>query len=368
MPAAASITVNARVTAFAMGGQQRVAAEILRRLPEARALMPKTPLGGLRGHLWEQAALPVLAAGSVLWSPSATGPLFHRRQVVTVHDTAFIDVPEFFTPSFVKLYRHLVPRLVRRATRVVTVSRFSRKRLAEFTGLPEDRIDVIANGVTSNFHPRRADERAATSRALNLPSRYILLQATSDGRKNLARAMDAWRLAAPDLPADLHLVVSGNLGRAHVFGGVAADLAGPRVRVVGFVDDAHLGPLMAGAEAFLFPSLYEGFGLPVIEAMASGVPVITGDATALPEVAGDAAFLVNARSTTAIAGALARIAVEPAMRETLARRGLARAAAFTWESAAEQYRAIFSSVARASSPGPIADPRDLTTGLGAPQY
>ncbi|MGL5114920.1 MAG: glycosyltransferase family 4 protein, partial [Beijerinckiaceae bacterium] len=314
MPARATVAVNARVTAFAMGGQQRVAAEIMRRIPGATAIMPTSPSGGIKGHVWEQTMLPLLTGNRVLWSPSATGPLLHGRQVVTVHDVAFVDVPEYFTPSFVRLYRLLVPRLARRAARVVTVSEFSRRRLAEFAELAPEQIDVIANGVSEQFYPRGPDEVAQTRQALDLPPRYILLQATSDGRKNLARAMDAWRLAAPSLPADLHLLVAGNLGRAHVFSGVAANLDAPRTRVIGYVDELHLAPLLAGAEAFLFPSLYEGFGLPVIEAMASGTPVITGDCTALPEIAGGAALLVDASSTTEIAGAIVRIANDEALK------------------------------------------------------
>jgi glycosyltransferase involved in cell wall biosynthesis len=126
---------------------------------------------------------------------------------------------------------------------------------------------------------------------------------------------------------------------------VAANLEGPRVHVVGYVDEAHLGPLMAGAEAFLFPSLYEGFGLPVIEAMASGTPVITGDTTSLPEVAGGAAVLVDATSTEAIAGAIVRLSGDPDLRASLKSMGLARASTFSWDNAAAQYRSIFAAVA-----------------------
>jgi glycosyltransferase involved in cell wall biosynthesis len=342
MPKGSSLAVNARVTAFAMGGQQRVANEVMKRLPDAALIMPDKPLGGIKGHAWEQAVLPLRAAGRLLWSPSATGPLLYPHQVVTVHDTAFFDVPEYFAPSFVKLYQILVPRLVRSVARVVTVSEFSRQQMARCLGLPVDRIDVIANGVAAHFGPCAPAALEATRAALDLPERYILVQATSDKRKNLARTLDAWRAVAPALPENLHLVVSGNLSRAHVFGDASdINLEGPRIRVIGYVAEEHMGPLMAGAESFLFASLYEGFGLPVLEAMAAGTPVITSNSTALPEVAGDAALLVDARSANAIGSAILDILERPLLAQTLKTRGFQRARRFTWDKAAERYGAIF---------------------------
>jgi glycosyltransferase involved in cell wall biosynthesis len=341
MDASLPLAINARVTAFATGGQQRVAAEIMQRIPGALPLMPGKPLGGLKGHAWEQLVLPFKTGGRLLWSPSATGPLLVGHQVVTVHDTAFFDVPEFFAPSFVRLYQALIPRLAHRIARVVTVSEFSRRQIASRTGLAEDRIEVIYNGVAAEFRPYPPSIIAATRAALGLPARYLLVQATADRRKNLARTLDAWRMIADELPADVHLVVSGNLGRAHVFGKGDLNLEAPRLHVTGYVADQHMGPLMAGAEALVFASLYEGFGLPVIEAMAAGTPVITGDNSALPEVAGDAALLVDAGSTEAIAGAMRRMLLEPGLAQTLAGRGLERARRFTWESAAQHYIALF---------------------------
>ncbi|MFM9974875.1 MAG: glycosyltransferase family 4 protein [Beijerinckiaceae bacterium] len=335
------LVINARVTAFATGGQQRVAAEIMLRIPDAVQVMPAKPLGGIKGHAWEQVVLPFKTGGRLLWSPSATGPLLYRHQVVTVHDTAFFDVPEYFAPSFVRLYQALVPRLAHRVARVVTVSEFSRRQIADRTGLVPDRIDVIYNGVAAEFRPYAPDFINATRAALKLPQRYLLVQATADRRKNLARTLDAWRMIAGEVSEDVHLVVAGNLARAHVFGTSDLNLVAPRLHVTGYVADEHMGPLMAGADALVFASLYEGFGLPVIEAMAAGTPVITGNNSALPEVAGDAALLVDAGSTEAIAGAMRSIILERGLAQALAERGLERARRFTWESAAQQYIRLF---------------------------
>jgi glycosyltransferase involved in cell wall biosynthesis len=341
-----SIAVNARVIAFARGGQQRVTEEILRRLPDAEAIAPATPLGGAKGHLWEQFVLPTKLKGRVLWSPSATGPLIVRRQVLTLHDVAYLDAPEFFSASFRRAYAILTPLLARRVAALVTVSEFSRQRIAARLGLAAERIRVIENGVSDTFRAHAPEEIAATRAALDLPARYLLVQATSDRRKNLARLAQAWSRALPVLPEDLMLVVTGHRGRSHVFGeGPEVDEGLFRARFLGFVAEEHLGPLTAGAEAFLFPSLYEGFGLPVIEAMACGTPVMTSNVTSLPEVAGDAALLIDPTDVDAIAAAIVRIASDGELRENLKRRGEARARLFSWDRAAEKYARLFAEIA-----------------------
>ncbi|KQR75814.1 glycosyltransferase family 4 protein [Rhizobium sp. Leaf341] len=335
------IAVNARVTQFAMGGQQRVAAEIATRLGSLTELVPDRPLGGMKAHAWEQIVLPVRARGHLLWSPSATGPVLKARQVVTLHDVAFLDVPEYFSRSFTAFYKALLPVLVKRVDRVVTVSDFSRKRIAATLHIDESRIDVIANGVSGHFRPYAPQDVAVTRAALDLPARYLLLQATSDRRKNLAATLRAWAIAQRALPDDILLVVSGNLGRAHVFGAVTALPDVPRTRFVGYVEEAHMGPLMAGADAFLFPSLYEGFGLPIVEAMACSTPVLTAAATATEEIAGGAALLVDPASDAAIADGIVALMRDEGLRTRLAAEGLVRARHFSWDGAAEQYRTLF---------------------------
>jgi glycosyltransferase involved in cell wall biosynthesis len=335
------LAVNARVASQAMGGQQRVTAEILNRLGDVETLAPTASLGGLKGHAWEQTMLAWRARGKLLWSPSASGPLALRRQVVTVHDVAFLDAPEFFAPNFVRAYSALVPRLARRVDKVVTVSEFSRQRIAKWVGLDPAAIEVIPNGVSAHFRRYGEDEIARTRAALALPPRYLLLQATSDKRKNLKRTLEAWAAAQAAAPADLVLAVTGNLARAHVFGEIGPIDRTPRTHLLGFVDEAHIGPLMAGTEAFLFPSIYEGFGMPITEAMACGAPVLTADATATSEVAGGAALLVDPLDTRSIAAGIERMIGDAALRERLRAAGLARARAFNWDDAAARYKALF---------------------------
>lgn len=335
------LAVNARVVSQAMGGQQRVTAEILNRLGDCEAIAPAAPLGGLKGHAWEQTILAWRARGKLLWSPSASGPLALKRQVVTLHDIAFLDAPEFFSANFVRAYAALVPRLARRVDRIVTVSEFSRQRIASAFGLDPAAVEVIPNGVSAHFRRYSEDEIAATRAALNLPPRYVLLQATSDRRKNLKRTLEAWRTAQESVSPDIVLAVTGNLARAHVFGDLGPVEATPRTHLLGFVDEAHIGPLMAGAQAFLFPSIYEGFGLPIVEAMACGAPVLTSDATATGEVAGGAALLVDPLNVQEIAAGIVRLLSDAPLRERLRAAGFVRARAFDWGAAAAMYRDLF---------------------------
>ena len=231
--------------------------------------------------------------------------------------------------------------LARRVEKIVTVSEFSRRRIIDRVGADPAKVVVIGNGVAEDFRPQPPEAIACTRAALGLPARYFLLQATSDRRKNLAGALRAWRSALPSLPEELWLVVSGNPARAHVFGAAEATEPPPRTLFVGYVSDERLVPLMAGAEAFLFPSLYEGFGLPIVEAMACGTAVLTSDATATKEVAGDAAVLVDPAADASIAKGLVDLANDAALRARLSEAGLRHAACFSWDDAARRYLALF---------------------------
>ena len=346
------IAVNARVTAFAIGGQQRVAAEVAKRLDDVLSIAPSRPLAGAAGHLWEQSVLPWRARGRLLWSPSATGPVVKRRQVVTLHDVAFLDAPEYFSPSFRALYATLTPALARVAARIVTVSEFSRGRILERMRVAPERVVVIGNGVSENFRPQSAEQIARTRAALDLPSRYFLLQATADRRKNLQGAVEAWRQALPALPGDLHLVIFGNLGRGHVFGKTDFVIDAPRTLRVGYVGEQDLAPLMAGAQAFLFPSLYEGFGMPIVEAMACATPVLTSAATATREVAGDKALLVDPTSIEDMARGMIELGRNAELCACLAAEGPAHAANFRWDDVARRYAELFSQVDREMSARP----------------
>ncbi len=328
-----SVTVNGRFLTARVTGVERYAREMMARGSQSAAVV--TPRGagrGVRGHLWEQSVLPARVGRSLLWSPCNTGPLAVARQVVTIHDCAFYDHPEGFSRKFAAWYDWLVPRLARRIRRIITISKFSRDRLLEYCRVSPDKVVVIPQGVDGRFRPLPAAEIGQARRELGLPPRYVLCVGNLAPRKNLPRLLEAWRHVSPRFP-DLSLVLVGAAGA--VFRDAGISTLPPSVVQAGYLDDELLPAVYGGAELFVFPSLYEGFGLPVLEAMACGVPVLTSNVTSLPEVAGDAALLVDPYSVESMADGLARLLADARLREVLAQRGLARARTFTWDRTAQ---------------------------------
>ncbi|MDX1948205.1 MAG: glycosyltransferase family 1 protein [Pirellulaceae bacterium] len=328
------VQVNGRYLVQRVTGVQRYAREIVARLGDrVSVIAPRSAAKGMRGHLWEQAVLPCRLRRGLLWSPSATGPLAVRSQVVTIHDCAFFDRPEGFTQTFAAWYRCLVPRLARQARRILTVSEFSRQRICEVCRVPAERVVVIPNGVESGWTRATSEQIAAARERLNLPRPFVLCAGSLEPRKNLRRLLAAWRALGP-AKEGLELVLAGAEGHVFQRAGLG-DLPGD-VRLVGYVSDADLRALFSAAEAFVFPSLYEGFGLPVLEALACGTPVVCSRGTSLPEVAGDAAVYVDPENVESIAAGIAQLLENRALRDDLSRRGPARATPFTWDAAAAQ--------------------------------
>ena len=254
----AGVAVNARFLGRPITGVERYALEITRRLGDrVRLFHPRTALGGFRGHVWEQLRLPQLVNGDVLWSPANTGPLAVLHQVVTVHDVSPLEHSEWFEPTFATWYRYLLPRLARRVSRVITVSRFSKSRIVHLLGVQDDRVVVIPSGVDTGLRPQPQSEIDAVRRKHGLTDPYILTLSSLEPRKNLGRLLGAWRRASPAL-GGVSLVMAGDFRptlRAPRF-----DPLPPRVRLIGAVDDRDLPALYSGALGFIVPSLYEGFG------------------------------------------------------------------------------------------------------------
>jgi glycosyltransferase involved in cell wall biosynthesis len=337
------VAINMRAAEHEKGGQQRMMAEIAARLPWLEQI--SSPYRGAAGHAWEQFVLPVLARGRMLWSPSTSGPVLYGHQIVTIHDVGCLDVPELYPRAFQRTYRAILPLLARRARHVVTVSDFSRRRIIDLFGLREDKVSVIANGVSDVFGPQSDGAVAAAKARHGIKDRFVLVQASANPRKNLAGVIEAWRRLGPRLPADVELVVFGQ-ETLMATGSVRPEWTGvAQARSLGALPDSDMAALMAGADCFVFPSLYEGFGLPVVEAMRCGAAVLTGNSSALPEVAGDAALLVDTRSLDAIAEGLMTLLSTPDLRLCLKGRGSARAAMFNWDVAARRYGALFARLA-----------------------
>jgi len=276
--------------------------------------------------------LPLRAArAGALLCPANLGPLAFPRNVVVIHDAAALRHPEWYSPAYAAWQRRVIPALARRALHVVTVSEFSRGELTDLLRLPPERISVIAGGVDPAFTPEADAERARA--ALGLARPYVLCVASQTARKNLRALVPAAQALAAE---GVEVVVAG--GHRPQF---AREAGLEALRHLGAVPDALLPGLYAGAEAFALPSLYEGFGLPVLEAMACGTPVIAADTTALPATAGGAARLA-APDGEAFAAALRDVVGSAEERARLRAAGLARAAQFSWDRTAREVDALLS--------------------------
>lgn len=345
MPAApnAAIAVNTWALQSPVTGVQRYLLELLPHLPgPVQRVRPSHPLHGWRGLAWEQCVLPARTRGRLLWSPCSTGPLALRAQVVTVHDVAPLDHPEWLTAKFAAWYRFLLPRLARRARHLIAISEFTKRRLVATTGVNPAKVTVILHGIDARFSPQPPEAVAAVCHRHGLePGKYWLSLGTLEPRKNLPRLLAAWSAALPDLDAGLQLALAGAAGNRNFFAAPGLPQLPARTRLLGHVPEGDLPGLYAGAMAFAYLSLYEGFGKPPLEALACGTPVLASNAASLPEVVGDAALTVDPADTGAITAALIRLAADPNLRARLSAAGRERALQFDWaRSAAKTWRVL----------------------------
>ena len=332
------ILVNARSLNNPLSGVQRYTYEITSRLGNQIACVsPAKAFNGFAGHIWEQTALPLLSKNHLLFSPSNTGPLAVENQIVSIMDATTLDHPEWFSSTFASWYQFLLPILAKRVRKIITISEFSKERIVENCGIDPDKVVVTYLSTDRRFFPKSDDEISKVRTNIGIPSKnYILALGSLEPRKNIERLLKAWTNIQQQLPNDIWLVLAGAKGKETIFRKVSFEGLPPRVHLTGYVDDQYLPSLLAGASLFVYPSLYEGFGLPPLEAMACGTPVLTSNTTSLPEVTGDAALLVNPHDTKAIANGIQLIVEDSTLRKHLISKGLERAKLFSWEKAAEK--------------------------------
>jgi len=290
---------------------------------------------------WSMVVLPAAARRDgvcLLHSQYTISPLLRVTAVTTVHDVSFLIGPEWFRPRDRLLLRLSVPASIHRAAKVLTVSETSRADIERL--IPSARGKTVATplGTPDGFR-RIAEASSIVQQRFGLSQPYALAVGTRQPRKNLPMLVRAFEqaVAKHGLPHKLALVGKSGWGPL---------VEGPHVRDLGYVPDEALPALYSGADAFFFPSLYEGFGLPVLEAMACGCPVVCSDGGALPEVAGDAAWVVSAADEGAWADAIGRVLDSPDLREELAAKGAERARMFSWRDTAERTAEVYREVAK----------------------
>ena len=343
------ITVNGRFFTRAPTGVDRYAAELLRAwLPQAvhahtvRALMPgksevkeshglalePVKVGALTGHAWEQLDLPRHAGSSLLLNLCNTGPVARRRQLVVLHDAGTLANPATYSLPFRGWYRWMFGGLMRRAGIVATVSKFSAGELMSRIGGRAGNIELMPGAgdhILRTQADRRVIERLGLSRCP-----YVLAVGSRTPNKNFTGVA-----RAASLLNDLGVkVVAAGGSNSRVFNGV--DLSSESLVLAGYVTDGELRALYENAACFVFPSFYEGFGIPPLEAMHCGCPVIVSDRASLPEVCGQAALYCNPDDPIDIAAKLRRVLTSHQLQQELREAGRARAREFSWSRAAAQ--------------------------------
>ncbi|MCZ7567883.1 MAG: glycosyltransferase family 4 protein [Ardenticatenaceae bacterium] len=382
-----NVTIDASPAVHQRAGLGRYAAELIRALAasspaeerltllytEPAAARPDAALAALPARPvplgykpWRLLALAAHVTGLPQDGLAPGADLFHAtdhllprmrrvRTVFTLHDLIFLKYPEHhkgYNRTFLTL---MMPRFLRAADHIIAVSEHTRRDAVAAYGLPADKITVIYEAAGACYRP------AATPAALGdfrrrygLPERYILHASTIEPRKNQQRLLDAYAALRAEFPG-VGLVMVGRRGWLYddFFARLTALGLEEQVIFPGFVPEADLPRFYQAADCFVYPSLYEGFGLPPLEALACGTPVICSDAASLPEVVGTAGLLVAPADTAALTAAIRRVLADPPLRADLAARGPRQAARFSWQRTAEETRAVYRRVLGEESAGRV---------------
>jgi glycosyltransferase involved in cell wall biosynthesis len=294
--------------------------------------------------LWEQLVQPWALRriqADLVHGPVFVGPLLSSCPVVvTIHDLSFIRFPELFRPVN-RFYLTALTRLsARRARRLIAVSAHAARESAQLLGVPPERIDVVYHGVDPAFHPLPAGEVLSFRERRGLPERFVFFVGTLEPRKNLVRLVEAF---ARVRDGGTGLVLVGGRGWSYdeLFARVEALGLGDEIVFAGYVMNDELPLWYNAATVVAYPSVYEGFGLPVLEAQACGTPVLTSNTSSLPEAAGDAALMVDPYDVEAIAAGLSQVLTDESLRHQLRERGLVHAGRFSWPRAARETACVY---------------------------
>jgi glycosyltransferase involved in cell wall biosynthesis len=296
--------------------------------------------GRYSGHFWEQVELLRYLRQNeepLLVNLANTAPLFYKNQIVTLHDIAFLKNSAWFSKKFYYFYRYLVPKIAKRALKIITPSEFSKREIIKYLHIPDHKIEVVHNSIPYEFN------RLAQRNYARQDSDYLLTVGSIDPRKNLRKLISAFRSLES---GKFKLFVVGSDSR--IFSNEnLRELVGEDKKIIftGYVSDEELVGLYKNARLFVYVSLYEGFGFPPLEAMACGCPVLVSNSASFPEVCGDAAYYVNPYDEQDIARGIDHMLRNEKLREELIRKGLERQILFCGKSSARKLLRIIEDVA-----------------------
>lgn len=354
------IYLNGRFLTQQTTGVQRFANEIVKELDnlnlnklEFEILVPRNTnlkiqyknikirkVGYLKGHLWEQIELPFFSNGNLLINFCNLGPGLKRNQIVVIHDAAIYYNSNTYSKSFRIWYRILYKLISLFSKKILTVSKFSRKELIRYTRINENKISIISEG---NEHFKRLKPDSSILKKHNLEKNsYILAVSSINPNKNFGNIIKALNLISDKT---IKVVIAGGKNE-RVFKELNGFKGNNSVKEVGFVSDEELKSLYQNALCFIFPSFYEGFGLPPLEAMSCGCPVIVSNTASMPEVCGNAALYINPHNPKEIADNIDLIVNNSNLREDLKLKGIQQSNNFSWSFGAKTLLSIINEVTR----------------------
>lgn len=352
-----TVIVNSRFLNCKITGVQRYATEIsicLKNIckdiqfvtsrnimqPEFAKRLKADTCGSLTGHLWEQTELVRhlnRQKNPLLINMANTAPLFYKNKITTIHDLAFIRHPEWFSKKFYYLYKFLIPQIAKNSLKIITVSEFSKREIIELLGISENKIEVVYNAVSDNF----ADLSRQTP-IINKYGDYILAVSSLDPRKNFKNLILAFNKLNSK---NINLVIVGSENSLYADQELKSLVeSGRNIIFTGYASDSELVNLYKNAKLFVYSSLYEGFGIPPLEAMSCGCPVAASNIPSITEICDDATHYIDPYSVDSIARGIQEVLMSPKNQEELRQRGFARLKLFSWKKSAEKYLAIIQNI------------------------
>ncbi len=351
------IAVNARFLTQEITGVQRFGIEISLRLKEmfGDEVMFLTPpnivqtayaqrlnakvIGVHKGHVWEQWDLPHYLRkqkSPLLLCLCNTAPLFYKNKIVTVHDVAFMAYPQTFNKSFLYVYRFMIPRIMVSAKKIITVSEFSKNEIIKYYNIDAGKITVVHNAVTNDFRKIRDNTLQK--------EKYVLAVSSLNYRKNFITVLQAFDILSRQ-NQDILLYIIGDLHNSN-FSNIKIDLYkdNPKIKFLGRVTDSELIRYYSNAFAFVYPSFYEGFGIPPLEAQSCGCPVICATASCLPEIFGNSVTYCNPNDPASLAEAIINLCNDEQLRLDLIERGLRNVAKYSWGKSADKIFKVINSI------------------------